>query len=92
MAQNKHSSRIQEYLRIFSHIYEYFFMVLSVEAAILIRSDEPSANLILTLRKFGSDRLFVLLFAWLTLLPTIGPLPVKKHLFAILHLCELVCI
>jgi hypothetical protein len=36
-----------------------------------------------TIFRFGSQRLLVLLWAWETLLPTIGPLPHNSHTFAI---------
>jgi len=36
-----------------------------------------------TIFKFGSQRLLVLLWAWETLFPTIGPFPHISHTFAI---------
>ena len=60
-------------------------MVRSVEAGTLTFIVLPSSNLILIVLRFGSVLLFVLLLAWLTLLPTIGPLPVKKHFLAIFY-------
>ena len=52
-------------------------------AATRIRRVVPSSKRTRTLRKFGIKRRFVLLLAWLTLLPTIGPLPVIAHTFDI---------
>src|SRR5439155_27047246 len=44
----------------------------------------PMASLIrLTLHRFGKNRVFVLLLAWLTLLPTWAPLPVNSQRRAI---------
>ena len=61
----------------------------SVEAATFTLTRVPSSSVIRTVRKFGSKRLFVLLFAWLTLLPTIGDFPLKKHLRAIVFTFEI---
>ena len=55
----------------------------SVEAATRTRRLVPSSSFMRILRRFGKLRFLVLLFAWLTLFPTIGPLPVKKHFRAI---------
>ena len=38
-----------------------------------------TSDSIVTSFKFGRNRLFVLLFAWLTLFPTITPFPVNSH-------------
>src|SRR5690606_10840985 len=48
------------------------------------RTSFPSASLIIEVScTFGRNRRFVLLLAWLTLLPTITPLPVTSHRRAI---------
>ena len=60
-----------------------FLIVRNVEAATFTRKLVPSSSFMRIERKFGKLRFFVLLFAWLTLFPTIGPLPVKKHFRAI---------
>ena len=56
----------------------------SVEAATRTRTLVPSSSWIFILRRFGRERFLVLLFAWLTLLPTIGPFPVNTHFLDIL--------
>lgn len=56
-----------------------------MEAATFTRTLVPSSSFMRILRKFGKLRFFVLLFAWLTLFTTIGPLPVKKHFRAIFY-------
>lgn len=66
-------------------------MVRSVEAAILIFLVVPSSSVTRTVLKFGRNLLLVLLFAWLTLLPTIGPLPVIAHFLAISISLEIFC-
>ena len=58
----------------------------NVEAATLMRIEVPSSNLIRIFLKFGKDLFLFLLFAWLTLFPTMGPLPVKKHFLDITSL------
>jgi len=58
-------------------------MVLRVEAATFILLVVPSSRVTRIVLRFGKNLLLVLLLAWLTLLPTIGPLPVIAHLFDI---------
>lgn len=55
----------------------------SVLAATRILRVVPSSSVTRTERRFGIKRRFVRLLAWLTLLPTIGPLPVIAHTFDI---------
>jgi hypothetical protein len=43
----------------------------------------PPGTAIRTILRLGSQRLLVLLWAWETLLPVIGPLPQSSHTFAI---------
>ncbi len=64
--------------------FDIFFIVLRVLAATLMRRVVPSSSITLTERRFGIKRRFVRLFAWLTLFPTIGPLPVIAHFLDIL--------
>ena len=51
------------------------------------RFTEP-ATLARTRCRFGNQQRFVLLFAWLTLLPTAGPFPQIPHLWATATLLE----
>src|SRR4051794_24767861 len=53
---------------------------LSALAEMRSLTERPSASEIsVTLRRFGRKRRLVLMFEWLTLWPTCGPLPVRSH-------------
>lgn len=58
--------------------------VRSVEAATLILRVVPSGRATLIVRRFTLNTRFFLLFAWLTVFPTIGPFPVIVHFLAII--------